>query len=127
MHYVLRHRSETEKNPLLFRYLMPLGGGTTTSCKPRRSIYLTGSQYRCEAGVEYPGAGSNGAAATRLDICGPKNDIQDQAIYCGTGCQGSFDDCALTKQSSAVLFRHPCLKIVGAGDDCGPMVNGSCG
>ncbi|KAL8809493.1 MAG: hypothetical protein Q9200_003361 [Gallowayella weberi] len=81
-----------------------------------------------QGGVKCPGAGTNGyfyRCCSSAGHCGPKNDIQDQAIYCGTGCQGNFGDCALNKKPPPYSTATP--KIVGKGDTCGPIVNAKCG
>lgn len=81
-----------------------------------------------QGGVKCPGAGSNGyfyRCCSSAGHCGPKNDIQDQALYCGTGCQGGYGDCSLTKKPPTSPATPP--KIVGAGDTCGPIVNAKCG
>ncbi|KAK8152287.1 hypothetical protein BC567DRAFT_238611, partial [Phyllosticta citribraziliensis] len=46
--------------------------------------------------VSCPGAGPNGyyyRCCSSAGHCGPKNSIQDQDMYCGTGCQPEYGDC----------------------------------
>ena len=55
--------------------------------------------------------------------CGPKNDIQDQAIYCGTGCQAGYGKCnSMTKPAQPTSGAGTAQ----AGQDCGPIVNKKC-
>lgn len=102
--------------------------------------------------MKCPGAGSNGyfyRCCSPFGHCGPKNDVrlgsfllyleyprgtaltrhslqlQDQALYCGTGCQAGYGDCSLTKTPPTSPVAAP--KIVGDGDTCGPIVNAKCG
>ncbi|CAL8574401.1 hypothetical protein XPA_000361 [Xanthoria parietina] len=100
----------------------PSPSGPYTSQVP--NIDVCGS---AQGGVKCPGAGSNGyfyRCCSSAGHCGPKNDIQDQAIYCGAGCQGSFGDCALTKKPPPYSSATP--KIANGGDTCGPIVNAKC-
>ncbi|KAL8627467.1 hypothetical protein Q9189_006844 [Teloschistes chrysophthalmus] len=50
--------------------------------------------------------------------------IQDQALYCGTGCQSGFGDCSLTKKPPTSAATPP--KIAKNGETCGPIVNAKC-
>ncbi|KAL9053213.1 MAG: hypothetical protein Q9206_004020 [Seirophora lacunosa] len=102
---------------------------TTTPSNPYLStvpdIDVCGSG---QGGVRCPGAGSNGyfyRCCSSAGHCGPKNDIQDQGIYCGAGCQGGFGECAFNKQPPASPATP--AKTVGNGDTCGPIVNAKCG
>ncbi|KAL8711158.1 MAG: hypothetical protein Q9220_004303 [cf. Caloplaca sp. 1 TL-2023] len=106
-----------------------VGGTTTTPSNPYIStvpnIDVCGS---AKGGVQCPGAGSNQyfyRCCSSAGHCGPKNDIQDQALYCGTGCQAGFGDCSLTKKPPGMSSATP--KIVGNGDTCGPIPNAKCG
>ncbi|KAL8746273.1 MAG: hypothetical protein Q9184_007770 [Pyrenodesmia sp. 2 TL-2023] len=125
---------------------------TTTPSNPYASqvpsIDVCGS---AQGGVKCPGAGSNGyfyRCCSSAGHCGPKNDvrllcfsppnsvniriltclsflqIQDQAIYCGTGCQAGYGDCSLTQKPPTSPVTAP--KIANAGDTCGPIVNAKC-
>jgi len=79
-----------------------------------------------EGGVTCPGAGANGyfyRCCSSGGHCGPKNDIQDQAIYCGTGCQKGYGKCD-TEAKPPVPTTAP--GTAGAGEPCGPIVNKKC-
>ncbi|KAI4112125.1 MAG: hypothetical protein LQ339_000133 [Xanthoria mediterranea] len=127
----LRKKRAPPSNP--FPHPDAIGGGSTPPTSPSPSgpytsqvpnIDVCGS---AQGGVKCPGAGSNGyfyRCCSSAGHCGPKNDIQDQAIYCGAGCQGSFGDCALTKNPPPYSSATP--KIANGGDTCGPIVNAKC-
>src|SRR5687768_7068303 len=55
--------------------------------------------------------------------CGPKNDLQDQDIYCGKGCQSRFGSCNQMKRPSRPKSTP---RIVNSGEKCGPIVNARC-
>ncbi|KAH7116874.1 chitin binding protein 6 [Dendryphion nanum] len=77
-------------------------------------------------GVSCPGAGLNGyfyRCCSSAGHCGPKNDIQDQSIYCGAGCQGGFGKCN-TMAKPPQPAGNP--GTAGAGETCGPIVNKKC-
>ncbi|KAH8717030.1 hypothetical protein GQ44DRAFT_751819 [Phaeosphaeriaceae sp. PMI808] len=80
-----------------------------------------------QGGVTCPGAGGNGyfyRCCSSAGHCGPKNDIQDQALYCGDGCQAGFGKC-----DSQNLREEP-TEAAGessVGETCGPIVNKKCG
>lgn len=79
-----------------------------------------------QGGVTCPGAGTNGyfyRCCSSAGHCGPKNDIQDQAIYCGTGCQAGFGKCD-TQTAPPIPAEQP--GTAGAGETCGPIVNKKC-
>ncbi|CBX93253.1 hypothetical protein IAQ61_008967 [Plenodomus lingam] len=79
-----------------------------------------------ENGVSCPGAGTNGyfyRCCSSAGHCGPKNDIQDQGIYCGADCQGGFGKCN-TMAKPPVPAQAP--GIARAGETCGPIVNKKC-
>ncbi|KAF2873211.1 hypothetical protein BDV95DRAFT_569118 [Massariosphaeria phaeospora] len=112
------------------------GGATTTlktsTTKPPTSTFpavvpeidVCGS---AKGGVTCPGAGLGGyfyRCCSSAGHCGPKNDIQDQGIYCGTGCQAGFGKCD-TQAKPAVPTAAP--GTAGMGDTCGPIVNKKCG
>ncbi|KAF2829881.1 hypothetical protein CC86DRAFT_176985 [Ophiobolus disseminans] len=80
-----------------------------------------------QGGVTCPGAGADGyfyRCCSSAGHCGPKNDIQDQAIYCGDGCQAGFGKCD-TKSKPAEPVAAP--GVSGEGETCGPIVNKKCG
>ncbi|KAJ4297595.1 hypothetical protein N0V90_005488 [Kalmusia sp. IMI 367209] len=55
-------------------------------------------------GVSCPGAGLDGyfyRCCSSAGHCGPKNDIQDQTLYCGTGCQAGYGKCDNEKKPVA--------------------------
>ncbi|KAF1997947.1 carbohydrate-binding module family 18 protein [Amniculicola lignicola CBS 123094] len=79
-----------------------------------------------QGGVSCPGAGINGyfyRCCSSAGHCGPKNDIQDQSLYCGTGCQSGFGKC-----DSETELSNPggVAGTAGAGETCGPIVNRKC-
>ncbi|KAF2135075.1 carbohydrate-binding module family 18 protein, partial [Aplosporella prunicola CBS 121167] len=80
-----------------------------------------------EGGVSCPGAGLNGyfyRCCSSAGHCGPKNDIQDQALYCGSGCQGGFGKCgANMSKPSKPTGQHGTSQ---EGETCGPIVNKKC-
>ncbi|KAF2655782.1 carbohydrate-binding module family 18 protein [Lophiostoma macrostomum CBS 122681] len=79
-----------------------------------------------QGGVTCPGAGANGyfyRCCSSAGHCGPKNDIQDQSLYCGTGCQAGYGKCN--------TMAKPAEPTSGAGtaqngEACGPIVNKKC-
>ncbi|PVI06024.1 carbohydrate-binding module family 18 protein [Periconia macrospinosa] len=80
-----------------------------------------------QGGVTCPGAGANGyfyRCCSSAGHCGPKNDIQDEAIYCGDGCQAGFGKC-----NSEPKPPQPTegAGVSGEGGECGPIVNKKCG
>lgn len=79
-----------------------------------------------QGGVTCPGAGANGyfyRCCSSAGHCGPKNDIQDQSIYCGTGCQAGYGKCD-TEDKPPVPTQAPGTS--GSGETCGPIVNKKC-
>ncbi|OAL50083.1 hypothetical protein IQ07DRAFT_587761 [Pyrenochaeta sp. DS3sAY3a] len=81
-----------------------------------------------QGGVTCPGAGTNGyfyRCCSSAGHCGPKNDIQDQAIYCGDGCQAGFGKCD-NMAAPPEPAQQPQGE-AGAGETCGPIVNRKCG
>lgn len=80
-----------------------------------------------QGGVSCPGVGANGyfyRCCSSAGHCGPKNDLQDQAIYCGAGCQAGFGKCNTMAKPPQPTFPAP--GIAQAGQDCGPIVNKKC-
>jgi hypothetical protein len=76
--------------------------------------------------VTCPGAGQNKyfyRCCSSAGHCGPKNDIQEQDIYCGIGCQSEYGKCD-------VMLAPPWpTKVSGSaleGETCGPIVNRKC-
>ncbi|KAF2639344.1 hypothetical protein P280DRAFT_470712 [Massarina eburnea CBS 473.64] len=79
-----------------------------------------------QGGVTCPGAGINGyfyRCCSSAGHCGPKNDIQDQALYCGTGCQSGYGKCD-TEEKPPLPTDTP--GTANTGDACGPIVNKKC-
>ncbi|KAF2197472.1 hypothetical protein GQ43DRAFT_444230 [Delitschia confertaspora ATCC 74209] len=79
-----------------------------------------------EGGISCPGAGLGGyfyRCCSSAGHCGPKNDIQDQAIYCGTGCQAGYGKCD-TEAKPASPTAAP--GVAQDGETCGPIVNKKC-
>jgi len=80
-----------------------------------------------QGGVTCPGAGTNGyfyRCCSSAGHCGPKNDIQDQALYCGDGCQAGYGKC---DSQSAPAEPSQTPGEAGEGETCGPIVNRKCG
>ena len=57
--------------------------------------------------------------------CGPKNSIQDQALYCGSGCQAGYGDCSTDRTPPP--SPTGVASIASNGETCGPIVNKVCG
>ncbi|ORY59652.1 uncharacterized protein BCR38DRAFT_445136 [Pseudomassariella vexata] len=80
-----------------------------------------------QGGVSCPGAGINSyfyRCCSSAGHCGPKNDIQDQGLYCGTGCQAGFGNCNVGVAKPPKPSGTP--GISQAGETCGPIVNKKC-
>ncbi|CAE7026064.1 hypothetical protein CFE70_003706 [Pyrenophora teres f. teres 0-1] len=79
-----------------------------------------------QGGVTCPGAGTNGffyRCCSSAGHCGPKNDLQDQALYCGDGCQAGFGKCnTMTAPPEPTAPKGTSQ----AGEECGPIVNKKC-
>ncbi|KAF1962722.1 hypothetical protein CC80DRAFT_487211, partial [Byssothecium circinans] len=110
------------------------GGGSTasaTTAAPTSPPFATGVPAidvcgASEGGVTCPGAGINGyfyRCCSSAGHCGPKNDIQDQAMYCGGGCQAGFGECN-TEEKPPQPTGTPGTS--GNGEECGPIVNKRC-
>ncbi|USP80916.1 carbohydrate-binding module family 18 protein [Curvularia clavata] len=79
-----------------------------------------------QGGVSCPGAGANGyfyRCCSSAGHCGPKNDLQDQNLYCGTGCQAGFGKCDNQKAPAEPSAPKGTAQ---AGETCGPIVNKKC-
>ena len=79
-----------------------------------------------EGGVSCPGAGKNGyfyRCCSKNGHCGPKNNIQDQGLYCGSGCQAGYGKCD-TEAKPPNPSGAP--GIASSGQTCGPIVNKRC-
>ncbi|KAF2178700.1 carbohydrate-binding module family 18 protein [Zopfia rhizophila CBS 207.26] len=79
-----------------------------------------------EGGVSCPGAGLNGyfyRCCSSAGHCGPKNDIQDQSMYCGTGCQAGYGKCDSEPKPPQPTGVPG---IAQNGETCGPIVNKKC-
>lgn len=50
--------------------------------------------------------------------------IQDEAMYCGTGCQPGFGNCLLGMAKPPLPVSAP--GIAQGGETCGPIVNKKC-
>ncbi|KAF2027541.1 hypothetical protein EK21DRAFT_102496 [Setomelanomma holmii] len=80
-----------------------------------------------QGGVTCPGAGANGyfyRCCSSVGHCGPKNDIQDQSLYCGDGCQAGYGKC---DSETAPAEPSEAPGVSGVGETCGPIVNKKCG
>ncbi|KAH4336653.1 hypothetical protein HBH98_225200 [Parastagonospora nodorum] len=80
-----------------------------------------------QGGVTCPGAGANGyfyRCCSSASHCGPKNDIQDQNLYCGDGCQAGFGKCDKQNKPAEPAAQRG---VSGEGETCGPIVNKECG
>ncbi|KAJ4319651.1 hypothetical protein N0V94_003794 [Neodidymelliopsis sp. IMI 364377] len=80
-----------------------------------------------QGGVTCPGAGANGyfyRCCSSAGHCGPKNDIQDQNLYCGDGCQAGFGKCDNQKAPAEPTVARGAD--AGTGETCGPIVNKKC-
>lgn len=112
--------------------------GTATTLKTTKAAAATPSSFasqipvidvcgHAQGGVSCPGAGLGGyfyRCCSSAGHCGPKNDIQDQGLYCGTGCQAGYGKCDSEKKP-ALPTGQPGLS--GEGETCGPIVNKKCG
>ncbi|OCL05725.1 carbohydrate-binding module family 18 protein [Glonium stellatum] len=79
-----------------------------------------------KGGVSCPGAGRNGyfyRCCSAAGHCGPKNNIQDQSIYCGAGCQAGYGKC---DKESAPADPTAAAGVARDGETCGPIVNRRC-
>jgi hypothetical protein len=79
-----------------------------------------------QGGVTCPGAGANGffyRCCSSAGHCGPKNDIQDQNLYCGDGCQAGFGKCDNEKAPAQPTAK---AAVSQEGETCGPIVNRKC-
>ncbi|KAF2847774.1 carbohydrate-binding module family 18 protein [Plenodomus tracheiphilus IPT5] len=112
--------------------------GASSKCKPTATAPTTPAQTfpadvpeidvcgHAQGGVTCPGAGANGyfyRCCSSAGHCGPKNDIQDQSIYCGTGCQAGFGKC---DQEAKPPVPAQAPGISNDGETCGPIVNKKC-
>ncbi|MCJ1466389.1 hypothetical protein MMC07_005008 [Pseudocyphellaria aurata] len=111
---------------------------SSTSTKPSTTPSSGGKTYEssipvidvcghAEGGVSCPGAGTNGyyyRCCSSGGHCGPKNNIQDQGLYCGTGCQPGYGDCKTNAKPPAAPSGP--AKIAKTGQTCGPIVNAKC-
>ncbi|PSN69104.1 hypothetical protein BS50DRAFT_586455 [Corynespora cassiicola Philippines] len=106
------------------------GTGTSTTNKPANTfaaeVPVIDVCGHAEGGVSCPGAGLNGyfyRCCSSAGHCGPKNDIQDQNIYCGTGCQAGFGKCDNMAKPAEPTGQKG---TAGQGETCGPIVNKKC-
>jgi len=80
-----------------------------------------------QGGVTCPGAGANGyfyRCCSSAGHCGPKNDLQDQALYCGDGCQKGYGKCDSEKAPTEPTVARG--EDSAEGETCGPIVNRKC-
>ncbi|KAF1977808.1 hypothetical protein BU23DRAFT_550486 [Bimuria novae-zelandiae CBS 107.79] len=80
-----------------------------------------------QGGVSCPGAGLGGyfyRCCSAAGHCGPKNEIQDQDLYCGTGCQAGYGKCDSEEKPAEPTGA---AGTAGEGETCGPIVNKKCG
>ncbi|KAG7005332.1 hypothetical protein G7Y79_00020g048600 [Physcia stellaris] len=106
--------------------------GTGSSCATPSDPYASTVPNidvcgHAQGGVSCPGAGKDKyfyRCCSSQGHCGPKNNIQDQALYCGAGCQAGFGDCSTNRKKPADPTTPP--KTAKAGDTCGPIVNAKC-
>lgn len=110
---------------------------TTTTTKKTSTKTTSSTQYAstvpnidvCGASsdnISCPGAGVNGyfyRCCSNAGHCGPKNDIQDQSLYCGDGCQSGYGKC---NSMSAPPEPTATPGVAQMGDTCGPIVNMKC-
>ncbi|KAL1635912.1 hypothetical protein SLS58_010080 [Diplodia intermedia] len=83
-----------------------------------------------QGGVACPGAGAGGyfyRCCSAAGHCGPKNDIQDAAIYCGDGCQAGYGACGVDGVSKPARPSAAPGPDAGEGETCGPIPNRRCG
>lgn len=109
---------------------------TTTTSKAPTSTAPYASQIPvidvCGAGsgaqnVSCPGAGIDGyfyRCCSTAGHCGPKNNIQDESLYCGSGCQPGYGDCNSNRPKPADPTGQP--GVAQNGETCGPIVNKKC-
>ncbi|KAL0264840.1 hypothetical protein SLS55_000793 [Diplodia seriata] len=83
-----------------------------------------------QGGVTCPGAGAGGyfyRCCSSAGHCGPKNDIQDAALYCGDGCQAGYGGCGVDGVSEPAKPSAAPGPDAGEGETCGPIPNRKCG
>jgi len=78
------------------------------------------------SGISCPGAGANNffyRCCSSAGHCGPKNNIQNQSLYCGDECQLGYGKC-----DTEVAPPDPTTApgIAPDGEPCGPIVNKKC-
>ncbi|KAF8471767.1 hypothetical protein BDZ91DRAFT_652838 [Kalaharituber pfeilii] len=76
-------------------------------------------------GISCPGAGSGGWFYRCCSVnghCGPKNDIQNPADYCGGGCQPGYGACDARPPPP----RPTTPPTISTDSTCGPIVNKRC-
>ncbi|KAF2257379.1 carbohydrate-binding module family 18 protein [Trematosphaeria pertusa] len=99
---------------------------TSTSSPYASSIPVIDVCGSAQGGVSCPGAGLNGyfyRCCSSAGHCGPKNDIQDQSLYCGTGCQAGYGKCDTETKPPEPTSGAGTAQ---AGGSCGPIVNKKC-
>ena len=84
-------------------------------------------------GISYPGAGVPPSANilgyyyrcySAAGHCGPKNNIQDQSLYCGAGCQPGYGDCSTDRTPPPLPTAAPTLS--RNGETCEPIFDAKC-
>jgi hypothetical protein len=76
--------------------------------------------------ISCPGAGPGAyyyRCCSAYGHCGPKNNLQDQNLYCGDGCQPGFGKC---DNEAAPPDPTTAPGIAPEGEPCGPIVNMRC-
>jgi basic endochitinase B len=79
------------------------------------------------SGISCPGAGAEGyfyRCCSSAGHCGPKNNLQDQSLYCGPGCQPEYGNCDADRHVPPQPTALPGL--AEQGGECGPIVNLKC-
>ncbi|OJD34379.1 carbohydrate-binding module family 18 protein [Diplodia corticola] len=112
------------------------GSTTTTSTTTATHTFATTVPDidvcgHAQGGVACPGAGAQGyfyRCCSAAGHCGPKNDIQDAALYCGDGCQAGYGRCGVAGVSkpAAPSTTAPREPDAGEGETCGPIVDRKC-
>ena len=86
-----------------------------------------------QGGVSCPGAGVPPSAGvpgyyyrccSSAGHCGPKNNIQNESLYCGIGCQTGYGDCSIDRVPPPLPTTASTT--AGNGTTCGPIVNAQC-
>jgi len=101
---------------------------STTSAPPSQSTIPVIDTCGVGSGQRCPGVGTNGyyyRCCSSAGHCGPKNPIQDPAMYCGTGCQPLYGSCDVSRPRPPPPAAAP-TQNQQPGGECGPIVNRRC-